>query len=206
MLPSDTHQEVRNHYDAQFRLVSFIIVSLFVSRKGNVMHIDIKIDTYSVSHCLLGNEIYGPENVALNTNISLPDIILLEGTKYFTTVYAWNPLGMVVFAISNGVVVDFNRPIKGTVYTDSNYMDREFYSSLVKASWNGFIDRHSYIKEYMYAICPVGECLFLHQLGYRIISRMISLIIPMGISIIFTSKPLTPQAINLKWQYLIPLQ
>ena len=95
--------------------------------------------------------------MALNTNISLSNIILNEGDKYFTTVYAFNPLGMVIFATSDGVVVDHDIPIKGSVYTNSNYMDKEFHSSLVKASWVGFIDRHSYIDEYMYAICPVGE-------------------------------------------------
>ena len=113
----------------------------------------------------IGNEVYGPANVALNTNISLPDIVLIEGNTYFTTVYAFNPLGMVVYTTSDGVVVDCESPIKGSVYTYSNYMDREFHSLHVKASWIGFIDRHSYIKEYMYAICPVEETPIFASIG-----------------------------------------
>ena len=124
-----------------------------------------KIYKYYNQDPFLGNEIYGPKNVALSTNISLPDIVLKAGDRYFTTVYAFNPLGMVVFSTSDGVVADHDIPIKGSVFTNFNYMDQEFHSSLVKASWVGFIDRHSYIDEYMYAICPVGETPIFRSVG-----------------------------------------
>ena len=66
-------------------------------------------------------------------------------------------MDMVVFAISDGVVADHEIPLSGTVYTFSDYRDKVYHSTSVKASWIGFTDRHSYVEEYQYAICPPGE-------------------------------------------------
>ena len=94
---------------------------------------------------LSGNEIYGPEDVGLQTNISLPHVPLNPGIKYYTTVYAFNMLDMSSFDTSGGFMVDRDAPTIGSVYTHVS-------SEIVVVSWVGFSDMGSYVLDYMYSI------------------------------------------------------
>ena len=59
---------------------------------------------------------------------------------------------MVVSAISDGIRADHEPPLRGAVYSSYGYTDKMFYSDKVSASWLGFVDKHSFVKEYEYAI------------------------------------------------------
>ena len=101
-----------------------------------------------------GSEMLGPVNVGLNTTYSFVSKNIAPGEHYYTTVYAYNHLHMVSRSTSRGIVVDTEAPIAGTVYTNSNYQNRHFHGSMFSASWNGFYDKHSFVKEYLYKISP----------------------------------------------------
>ena len=92
------------------------------------------------------------------TNISLPTVTLQEGFHYYTTIYAYNNLGMVTFDYSDGFVVDLEVPYAGTCYNGLGFKNQKFSSgTAVSFSWNGFTDRHSYIHNYLYAIQDINE-------------------------------------------------
>ena len=134
------------------RIYQSLIYHIVASTKCNRLH---QVNDHTVF--LLGNEIFGPVNVGLRTNISIEHITLVSGTRYYTTVYAFNALDMPTFDTSDGFLFDSEPPIPGTVYTNLNYKDRSHHSFVLKASWTGFLDRHSYIKEYLFAIAKVGD-------------------------------------------------
>ena len=106
----------------------------------------------------IGSEIYGPADVRLATSISLPEIPLLPGYHYYTTVSAFNAVNMTAFAISRGFVVDVEPPSEGVAFVGHNFHDKSYQSgSFVEVSWQGFVDKHSHIMEYLYCITESGQ-------------------------------------------------
>ena len=103
-----------------------------------------------------GNEIYGPEIVARTTS-SLTNLTLIPGFCYFTTIHAYNPLGLVTSMSSDGVVVDLQPPLPGIVYSSLTFQDAAHHMEQLTASWHGFEDLHSFIKDYEWAVGKEGE-------------------------------------------------
>ena len=57
---------------------------------------------------------------------------------------------------SDGFVVDNTKPIAGVVYNTDRYHNTLWYSSShISASWRGFVDIHSYVKEYHVALAKI---------------------------------------------------
>ena len=95
--------------------------------------------------------------MGMQTNLTLPTLNLTPGAKYYSTVYAFNTLGMASYDTSNGFVVDINAPSSGTVYTASHYQDHSHKGQYIEASWIGFVDDESFISDYFYAIEKLGQ-------------------------------------------------
>src|SRR5207245_1485271 len=81
---------------------------------------------------------------------SLP---LVNGTKYYVTLRAFDPASNHADASSNGVTVDATAPTAGTVNDGSTAPDISFQSSTttISANWSGFTDANS-ISSYQWAI------------------------------------------------------
>ena len=95
----------------------------------------------------------GPIDVSTSTNKTLNGISLIPGRKYFITVEAENGVEMRTSHSSDGFVVDNTNPIPGVVYNTDRYHNILWYSSSdISASWSGFVDIHSYVKEYHVAL------------------------------------------------------
>ena len=91
-------------------------------------------------------------NVNLQTNVSFMSVTLVPGYKYFTTVYCYNPLGMVELSFSDGFVVDLEPPSAGVVFTSLSHTDSRHQASTLTASWHGFTDSQSFVREYLYTV------------------------------------------------------
>ena len=99
------------------------------------------------------DDIIAPIDVSTDTNRTFTGLSLVPGTKYYITVDAENSIGMRTSHSSDGFVVDNSKPIPGVVYNTDRYHNTLWYSSSgISASWSGFVDAHSYVKEYHVAL------------------------------------------------------
>lgn len=90
----------------------------------------------------------------MNSSITFTNLSLSHGTKYFFTITAYNNVGLHTSAISDGFVVDMDRPISGVVYNTLGQRNTEYQSSTstIGLSWHGFHDPVSGIRNYYAAI------------------------------------------------------
>ncbi|KAK3094006.1 hypothetical protein FSP39_022824 [Pinctada imbricata] len=100
-----------------------------------------------------GDDFVLPQEVGLDNEKTFTKTLEL-GTKYFITVEAENGVGMITAHSSDGFVVDNEKPVIGVVYTTDKFHDITWSSSTsdLSVSWLGFMDRHSYIRNYMVAV------------------------------------------------------
>ena len=126
--------------------------SVFGDTETGIDHYEVSVGTTPG-----GNEIYGPTNFELETRISLTNLSLIPGFSYFTTVHAYNPLGMATFMSSDGVVVDTEPPLPGVVYSSLTFQNAAHHTEQLSTSWHGFEDLDSYIKNYELALGKVGK-------------------------------------------------
>lgn len=94
-------------------------------------------------------------NVGKVTNITLSNLNLTHGTKYFFTVIAYNSLGMQTMLSSDGFVIDMDTPVAGVVYNTPRFINKGFQSSTSEfgLSWHGFVDNFSGVKSYHVTFC-----------------------------------------------------
>ncbi|XP_072034094.1 uncharacterized protein [Amphiura filiformis] len=87
-------------------------------------------------------------------NLMFSDLDLVVGQRYFCSVRAYNKAGLHSIQSSDGFLVDTIPPLPGVVYDGEGLHDLEFQNSttLLSASWHGFIDFESYIYRYDWCI------------------------------------------------------
>ena len=104
-----------------------------------------------------GNEIHGPVDMGQENRTVLEGLSLLPGQKYFTTVYAYNSVGMMTSMTSDGITVDLEDPLSGVVFTSTAFKDAAHHREIVHVSWHGFEDIHSFIHHYDWAIGEAND-------------------------------------------------
>ena len=98
-------------------------------------------------------------NLGLNTSILFQNVSLEHATRYFFTVTAVNEVGLYTTISSDGFIVDINKPSTGVVFNSAYYNDINFQpaNSVFTASWHGFQDHCSGIKNYYIAIVDESQ-------------------------------------------------
>lgn len=83
-----------------------------------------------------------------------PALPLKPGARYFFTVTAVNNIGKYVSLSSDGLVVDDSEPRSGVVFNTPYYKNRHYQSNYVSvgASWFGFSDSESFIRNFSVSI------------------------------------------------------
>ncbi|KAH3802480.1 hypothetical protein DPMN_156158 [Dreissena polymorpha] len=119
------------------------------------------IDHFSVSLGTLphNDDILQQIDVGMATNISLHNIYLNPGTRYYFTVIAVNSVGLHTALTSDGFIIDTDNPIVGVVFNTIEHKSSAFQksTSTFDLSWNGFQDNFSGIKHYLVAFAKDGE-------------------------------------------------
>ncbi|XP_052220285.1 uncharacterized protein LOC127837360 isoform X3 [Dreissena polymorpha] len=119
------------------------------------------IDHFSVSLGTSPNndDILQQIDVGLATNISLHNISLNPGTRYYFTVIAVNSVGLHTGLASDGFIIDTDNPIHGVVFNTIGHKNADFQKSTsnFELSWHGFQDHFSGIKHYLIALVKDGE-------------------------------------------------
>ncbi|XP_033747031.1 uncharacterized protein LOC117332255 [Pecten maximus] len=88
----------------------------------------------------------------LNTSRSWRDLTLSPGTTYYITVTAINYVGLQTTLVSDGMLVDQERPYTGVVFNTANFHNSHTQNSQdVGVSFRGFADRHSAIETFFVA-------------------------------------------------------
>ncbi|XP_038057739.1 uncharacterized protein LOC119729229 [Patiria miniata] len=79
---------------------------------------------------------------------------LKSGLRYYSNVRAFNKAGLHTLKSSDGFVVDTRRPDAGLVFDGTDLHDVEYQNSstLISASWHGFVDLESYLDHYEWCI------------------------------------------------------
>ncbi|XP_022088109.1 uncharacterized protein LOC110977889 isoform X2 [Acanthaster planci] len=85
---------------------------------------------------------------------SLANLNLHSGLRYYANVRAFNKAGLHTLRSSDGFVVDTQRPYPGVVNDGIDLHDLEYQntSTVVSASWHGFVDLESYIDHYEWCV------------------------------------------------------
>ena len=94
--------------------------------------------------------VLGWTSAGIDTSVTVTGLTLVEGNKYFISVRASDRLGNVSSIVtSDGVIIDLTAPSIGIVLHGSNsHLSWLGDTSSVTASWSGFSDGASGIKEY----------------------------------------------------------
>ena len=87
----------------------------------------------------------------MQTELFLDGLSLRPGQKYFTTVHAYNSVGMLTSVTSDGIMVDLDDPLPGVVFTSATFTDAAHHTEIIHVSWHGFEDLHSFIHHYEWA-------------------------------------------------------
>lgn len=109
----------------------------------------------SITIAISASDVMQTSNVGKVTNITLSNLNLTHGTKYFFTVIAYNSLGMQTMLSSDGFMIDMDTPVAGVVYNTPRFINKGFQSSASEfgLSWHGFVDNYSGVKSYHVTIC-----------------------------------------------------
>ncbi|XP_053382169.1 uncharacterized protein LOC128549491 isoform X2 [Mercenaria mercenaria] len=122
---------------------------VFFEHQGHIIYYMISLGTYP-----FGDDSLRRINVGLNTSITLTNISLSHGTKYFFSVTAYNNVGLHSSALSDGFVIDMDIPATGVVFNSLKHRNTAYQSSVssIGISWHGFQDAFSGIQNYHAAI------------------------------------------------------
>ncbi|XP_038050540.1 uncharacterized protein LOC119723761 [Patiria miniata] len=79
---------------------------------------------------------------------------LQSGMRYYSNVRAFNKAGLHTLRSSDGFVVDTRRPDPGLVFDGIDLHDVEYQNSstVISASWHGFVDLESFIDHYEWCV------------------------------------------------------
>ncbi|XP_053381645.1 uncharacterized protein LOC123528459 [Mercenaria mercenaria] len=122
---------------------------VFTERQGRITHYFISLGT-----SLNGSDIFPRTNVDLATYVTLTNLTLTHGTRYFFTVTAFNNVGLHTSISSDGFAIDMDTPVSGVVFNTDKHTNMAYQSSdtTFNISWHGFHDIYSGIKSYHVAI------------------------------------------------------
>ncbi|XP_060552014.1 uncharacterized protein LOC132713433 isoform X3 [Ruditapes philippinarum] len=122
---------------------------VFSEGKGQVSYYTVSLGT-----SINGSDIQQIINVGLSTNLTLTNLKLSHGTKYFFTVNAYNNLGLHISVSSDGFLVDMDQPVDGIVFNTDKHLNTDYQSlnTSFSISWHGFVDRYSGIRSYHVAL------------------------------------------------------
>ncbi len=126
--------------------------SVFRDAESGVQHYIMSVGTTAG-----GNELVGPVNMGNATRTVLENLSLVAGLQYFTTIHAYNGLGMVTSMTSDGIVLDVEPPMPGVVFTAASFQDAAHGSGDMEVSWHGFEDLHSFIHHYEWAVAGPNQ-------------------------------------------------
>jgi len=117
---------------------------------------------------VLADDVSRRTNVDLDTKLTLTNLTLSHGTKYYFSVTAYNSLGLHTCLSSDGFVVDMDNPISGVVFNTDRHVNSAYQSSnnSFSLSWHGFIDHQSGIRN-MYAGLSEESKLNQSKLAFR---------------------------------------
>jgi len=108
----------------------------------------------NVTTIVIGYNIHDFILLDSDTEMTVTGLSLQHSRLYYSTIIAYNPMGMRAVSISDGFVVDTTPPIPGTVLDGNLYIDKIAQSSsenyLVR--WYGFVDLESTVDHYEIAI------------------------------------------------------
>ena len=97
---------------------------------------------------IVGYDLYGPVNQFLSTNLTLSNLHLKPGYRYYATVTAFNRINMHTTATSDGLIIDNEAPKFGVVHATLIFDGIAKKTFGIVANWHGFSDVHSHIKYY----------------------------------------------------------
>ncbi|XP_022105050.1 uncharacterized protein LOC110986986 isoform X2 [Acanthaster planci] len=88
------------------------------------------------------------------TSTQFTSLDLQSGVRYFSNVLAFNKAGLQTLRSSDGFVVDTRRPDPGLVFDGIDLHDVQYQNSstVISASWHGFVDLESYIDHYEWCV------------------------------------------------------
>ena len=102
---------------------------------------------------------FGRQEVNHRWRHAVAGVSLLEGFKYYGTLFVTNGAGNIAFRTTDGFMVDASPPICGAVYDGAAY-DKQFIGpsvgNEVQVSWHSFSDLASGIAQYAVAVVPVA--------------------------------------------------
>ncbi|XP_021374355.1 uncharacterized protein LOC110463804 [Mizuhopecten yessoensis] len=113
------------------------------------------IDMYFVALGTIpgGDDVISISKVGQNTSTSWVNLTLSPGTKYYVSVTCINHVGIHTTIVSDGVLVDNERPHAGVVFNTDSFRNGHAQNTRdVGASFWGFDDRHSAIESFYIAL------------------------------------------------------
>lgn len=121
----------------------------FIERDSEITHYTVGFGT-----TIGADDVYTTTNVLLNTNLTLTNLSLSHGTKYFFTVTAYNNVGLSKASSSDGFIIDTEKPVAGVVFNALDHRHEAYqpFSDRYSMSWYGFQDHCSGIKSYFVAL------------------------------------------------------
>ena len=91
----------------------------------------------------------------------------MPGRRYYSTVCAYNTVGFQKCLATDGVLVDTEKPLVGVVTDGVSLHDLKYqnFTSSLGGRWHGFVDLHSFIRYYEWAIgtAPYADSHSLYQ-------------------------------------------
>ncbi|KAK3101759.1 hypothetical protein FSP39_006148 [Pinctada imbricata] len=122
---------------------------VFSDQQSGILHYFVSLGTIPE-----GDDVMKSENIGLLETKRWTGLSLNQGTKYFVTVMAVNNIGLSTSSYSDGVVIDFEKPVNGVVFNTIYHRNipAQAADKVIGSSWHGFNDRHSFIKEYLVAL------------------------------------------------------
>ena len=115
-------------------------------------------------------------SIGLQRQVIASNFGLTSGTTVVVVVTAYNGAGLSTTVSSDGVIVDVTPPVAGTVLDgvvpgiDIDFQTAE--QSSVAAHWHGFVDEHSGIAGYTYAVAEYSyDTISLRWVGDTIVAR-----------------------------------
>ncbi|KAL4218491.1 hypothetical protein ACF0H5_023225 [Mactra antiquata] len=123
--------------------------NVFSEKQSQITHYTLKMGTSRNA-----DDILSLTNVGLSTSYTMTNLSLLQDTKYFFTVTAFNNVGLYSVTTSDGFIVDIASPVSGAVFNSNNYKNLAYQSNdnTMSVSFLGFQDDSSGIRYFMAAI------------------------------------------------------
>ncbi|XP_072048763.1 uncharacterized protein [Amphiura filiformis] len=140
--------------------ISPLIVSwgnVFTDGDNAISHYEVAIGIYPGAEDVV---LFKDNTISSDTfHATFHDLSLDVGRRYFSSVRALNKAGLHTTHSSDGFAIDTIRPEKGIVYDGVGIHDLEFQNSttVVSASWHGFVDFQSYIHHYEWCVGTTAD-------------------------------------------------